>query len=53
MMVGYQAQLNQVGWILASIAIITVALRCYCRLVVLKRFGWDDGFMVFALVSRR
>ncbi|KAF2871669.1 hypothetical protein BDV95DRAFT_594739 [Massariosphaeria phaeospora] len=50
-MEGYQAQLNQVGWSLGSISIVVVACRCYCRLIVLKRFGWDDAFMVLALFS--
>lgn len=47
----YQAQLNQVGWSLCTISIIVTIGRCYCRIWLLHRFGWDDGFMVFAMVS--
>lgn len=35
-----------------SMAFVSVVLRCYVRLRIVKAFGWDDGFMVFALVSR-
>ena len=48
---GYQAQLHQVGWSLCTISIIVILGRCYCRMCVIHHFGWDDGFMVFALVS--
>lgn len=37
--------------ILLAIAIILVALRCYVRVLMTKNFGWDDGVMVFTLVS--
>jgi hypothetical protein len=35
-----------------SMAFVSVVLRCYVRLRIVKAFGWDDGFMVVALVSR-
>jgi len=31
---------------------IAVSLRCYVRTAITRTFGWDDGFMVAALVSR-
>lgn len=33
-----------------SIASITVILRCYVRLRVVRSFGWDDGAMVIAML---
>lgn len=33
-----------------SIACITVLLRCYVRLRVVRSFGWDDGVMVVAML---
>lgn len=48
----YRQQLNQVAWSLCILSICTVSARCYCRAWVLRRFGWDDGFMVLALVSQ-
>ncbi|KAB8200209.1 hypothetical protein BDV34DRAFT_230516 [Aspergillus parasiticus] len=33
-----------------SLSLITVSLRCYMRLQVVKRFGWDDGLMVVAMI---
>jgi hypothetical protein len=35
-----------------AMAFVSVVLRCYVRLHLVKAFGWDDGFMVLALVSR-
>lgn len=34
-----------------TIAFITVALRCYVRLRLVKAFGWDDTSMVVAMVN--
>lgn len=34
-----------------SVAVITVALRTYTRLVVIKQFGYDDVGAVISLVS--
>lgn len=33
-----------------SVASVTVLLRCYVRLRIVKAFGWDDGAMVIAMV---
>ncbi|PWY63031.1 integral membrane protein, partial [Aspergillus heteromorphus CBS 117.55] len=32
-----------------SLATLTVLLRCYTRLRVVRAFGWDDGLMVMAM----
>lgn len=37
--------------IFVSISFIAVCLRCFVRLRIMKVFGWDDGFMVLAMVS--
>lgn len=34
-----------------GVSLITVLLRCFVRLRVVRAFGWDDGLMVFAMVS--
>lgn len=33
-----------------SVAAVTVMMRCYVRLRVVKSFGWDDGAMVIAML---
>ena len=37
--------------VLGSISCLVVGLRVWTRTVILKSFGWDDIFMVIALVS--
>ncbi|KAJ5908120.1 hypothetical protein N7495_000802 [Penicillium taxi] len=39
-----------VAAVLMPIAVISVLLRCYVRLVIVKAFGWDDGTMVLAML---
>lgn len=34
-----------------SLAAITVILRTYVRVFLVKAFGWDDAWMIIALVS--
>lgn len=36
--------------IFLAISFITVCLRCFVRLWIVKAFGWDDAMMVFAMV---
>lgn len=38
--------------IFCSIAFLTVLLRCYVRVFVVKAFGVDDGAMVLSMVGR-
>lgn len=36
--------------IFLGISFITVCLRCFVRLHIVKAFGWDDALMVFAML---
>ncbi|KAK2757687.1 hypothetical protein FQN54_004656 [Arachnomyces sp. PD_36] len=36
--------------IFVTISLIAVCLRCFVRIRITRAFGWDDGFMVFAMV---
>ncbi|KAL5341372.1 hypothetical protein BJX70DRAFT_395762 [Aspergillus crustosus] len=44
------AEVAIVAIVLTVIAFLTVILRCYVRGWVVKAPGWDDGFMVAALI---
>ncbi|KAE8402222.1 hypothetical protein BDV37DRAFT_284870 [Aspergillus pseudonomiae] len=37
--------------VLGSLATITVLFRCYVRIRIVNRFGWDDGFMATAMIT--
>jgi hypothetical protein len=39
-----------VSAVMAALSIITVAMRCFVRLYIVRAFGWDDGLMLIALV---
>jgi hypothetical protein len=41
-----------VAGLFMSLATVAVMLRCYVRGWIVKAFGWDDGSMVMAMVSR-
>jgi hypothetical protein len=43
-------EVKVVAAVFVAIASVTVILRCYVRLFVVKAFGWDDGAMVIAMV---
>jgi hypothetical protein len=34
-----------------GLPLITVCLRCYVRIWIVRAFGWDDRLMVVAMVS--
>lgn len=36
---------------LCAVALITVLLRCYARVAVIKSFGYDDWAMLLAMVT--
>ncbi|KAJ5917930.1 hypothetical protein N7454_010305 [Penicillium verhagenii] len=36
--------------IFLGLSFIAVCLRCFVRLKLVKAFGWDDGFMVMAMI---
>ncbi|KAL2837339.1 hypothetical protein BJY01DRAFT_258397 [Aspergillus pseudoustus] len=38
-----------VSAVMLGLAIITVAMRCFVRLYLVRAFGWDDGLMLLAL----
>ena len=40
-----------VALILTIIASVVVTLRVYIRVRVNRKFGWDDGLIIFSLVS--
>ena len=40
-----------VAAVFMAVAAVTVILRCYVRLFLVKAFGWDDGAMVIAMVK--
>lgn len=35
-----------------AISLVSVILRCFVRTRIVRAFGWDDGVMVLAMVSR-
>lgn len=34
-----------------GVSLVTVSLRCFVRLRVVRAFGWDDGLMVISMVD--
>lgn len=43
-------QLQGVAYALLVLAFVSLLLRCYCRLWIVKNFGGDDWLMVAAMV---
>ena len=43
--------LEAVTLALLVISALCIAIRCYVRLCMSKSFGWDDGFIIAAMVS--
>lgn len=39
--------------VLLGVSLVTVCLRCYVRLKIVKVFGWDDLLMAVAMVSQK
>jgi hypothetical protein len=39
-----------VAIVMMSISAVTVAMRSFVRVTILRAFGWDDSLMVAALV---
>ena len=37
--------------VMMSLSLVTVSLRAFVRLNVVRAFGWDDALMVAALVQ--
>ncbi|PWY71155.1 integral membrane protein [Aspergillus eucalypticola CBS 122712] len=49
MTVNRNAAVRAVPAVFLAVSSITVLLRCYVRLRLVKAFGWDDGLMVLAM----
>ncbi|KAJ5513613.1 hypothetical protein N7463_003165 [Penicillium fimorum] len=49
-LVGRSLSIFIVSIVMMSISIVTVALRSFVRLNILRAFGWDDALMVAALI---
>lgn len=50
MTVNRNAAVRAIPAVFLAVTSITVLLRCYVRLRLVKAFGWDDGLMVLAMV---
>jgi cation-transporting ATPase 13A1 len=35
--------------VMLAVSLVTVCLRCFVRLRITRKFGWDDGLMVLAM----
>ncbi|GAQ42657.1 hypothetical protein AKAW_08778 [Aspergillus niger] len=44
-------QITAVSWSFGSVAIIVVAIRLHTRLILTRKAGWDDFFIVLSLLS--
>ncbi|KAL3449057.1 hypothetical protein BJX65DRAFT_273999 [Aspergillus insuetus] len=49
-MVDRPAAVRGVAAAFLALSTIAVLLRCYVRLRIVKAFGWDDGFMILAML---
>lgn len=48
---GHSEAILIVSIVLLAISLLSVGLRCFVRTRVLHAFGWDDFFIVIAMVS--
>lgn len=46
-------QLEAVAYTLVSVAFVSVCLRCYTRIFMVKNFGFDDWCMLLSLVGAK
>ncbi|RFU76640.1 integral membrane [Trichoderma arundinaceum] len=44
-------QLQAACYLLLCFAVVSMLLRCYVRIFMIKSFGLDDSFMLFALIT--
>lgn len=51
MVTGRSEVITIVTAVFFGISLVTVLLRCFVRLRVVRAFGWDDCLMVIAMVS--
>lgn len=47
-----QSEVLLVAWITTGAALLTVAIKIFTRLRVVKVIGWDDFFIVLSMVSK-
>jgi hypothetical protein len=47
------AMLMSVVTVLHATALLIASLRIYSRIALVKSFGWDDGFMLGAVVCEQ
>lgn len=52
MVTGRSEAITIVTAVFFAASLITVLLRCFVRLRVVRAFGWDDGLMLSAMVSQ-
>lgn len=50
-LVGPSLAILVVSIVMMALCIVTVLLRIFVRIYIVRAFGWDDGLMVAALVS--
>ena len=50
MLTGRSEVIAIVTAVFLGISLVTVILRCFVRLRVVRAFGWDDGLMLLAMV---
>lgn len=45
-----QSEVLIVAWVMTGAALLTVVIKLFTRLRVVKYIGWDDFFIVFSMV---
>lgn len=50
MLDGSSESIAIVASISLAISLVTVLLRCFVRVKIMRAFGWDDRLMVLAMV---
>lgn len=48
---GHKESIIVISWVFGGIATVVVGGRLYTRVCLTHWMGWDDAFIVFALVS--
>lgn len=45
-----QKEILIVAWVTTGAAVVTVAIKIFTRLRIVRVIGWDDFFIVFSMV---
>ena len=45
-----QKEVLVVAWVTTGVALVTVAIKIFTRLRIVRVIGWDDFFIVFSMV---